>query len=867
MRKKSKISKVLSVFLSIVLFGGCFVPTVKVSAADSQVTAAGGPTQYSQNARIVSVSTVAQLNTAIANAAEGDIIELEDGNYSGSISKLTSKKNLTIRAKNVDKAVLVDAAKFDLDKCSYITIEGIKIISKVTTAIKLNSCNNVRITRCRISTIETPGADNRYILIQGSNSHHNRIDRNVFEEKHEKGQMLAIHGSSTQVSQYDVVELNHFKNFYPGNGNGFETIRVGLSGISMSSGYTIIQNNLFENTDGENECISLKACDLTVRYNTFLNVKGECTSRHGNRHSVYGNLFLADGVKEDTAGIRVFGQDHKYYNNVFSGLTGTAFVMNGGDVDTTGPLDEHWRQWRTEVSFNTIVNCANGISLGGKEFAPIDSKIANNIITGTEGTLIREVTSPISGESSVNTLWEGNIVYAAGSAIVGVSKSPGEVNVIDPQLTVVGQAYRLQSTGPAISAAVGTYTYVTEDMDGQLRLKRDAGADEYSNGVITHRPLTADDVGQNVKAVYPSAVSFDKKEGAPVGVMFRLETGVGRSLNSISNGTYPLAEGKDFTSVMESVYSAAYTLTNQYLTSLPVGEYILNFDFNTGKDEVMKLAVMDTTPPRLVVPQDIATEATGEFTPIDIGTAASDTGVVITNNAPAGFPIGKTVVTWTAVNKYGITSTAVQTINVVDTTPPEIRIAIPAATTYKTSETLTVNYTVTDIASGVNGTTAALDGEPVKNGDEINLATKAGAHVLEVTAQDKAGNSITKKVNFEVFIDATVDIKPETLNTKSHGGANSLTVYIEFPADYDVSMISAASVKMNINGIWITAETKPREVGDYNKNNLQDLMVKFDRQKAIQALGDTRGDVSISVAGALQDGRGFTGNGALTVIH
>ncbi len=442
---------------------------------------------------VISVSTISQLNSAIANAQPGDSIELADGTYNGTINALsglngTAAKNIIIRAKNVDKAVLAGSAKFDLSNCSYITIEGIKITSSVTVGIKLNSCNNIRVTRCRLRTTETAGADNKYILIQGANSHHNRIDRNIFEEKHEMGQMLAIHGSSTQVSQYDVVELNYFKNFYTGPANGYETIRVGLSGISMSSGYTVIQNNLFENTDGENECVSLKASDLTIRYNTFRNVKGECTSRHGNRHSVYGNFFLADGIKASTAGIRVFGQDHKYYNNVFKGLTGTAIVINGGDVDTSGPLNEHWRQYRTEVTFNTIINCADGIVLGGKPYPPIDSKIANNIFKGITGTLISDV-------SSTNTLWQGNIAHATGSASVGVSKSSNEVRVVDPQLVAAGELFRLSGTSPAIDAALGTYSYVTTDMDGQSRSTKDIGADEYSTEAVTRAPLTSANVG------------------------------------------------------------------------------------------------------------------------------------------------------------------------------------------------------------------------------------------------------------------------------------------------------------------------------------------------------------------------------------
>jgi poly(beta-D-mannuronate) lyase len=50
---------------------------------------------------------------------------------------------------------------------------------------------------------------------------------------------------------------------------------------------------------------------------------------------------------------------------------------------------------------------------------------------------------------------------------------------------------------PAIDSAVGTYEYVTDDMDGHMRAKADVGADELGPGMITRRPLVEADVGPN----------------------------------------------------------------------------------------------------------------------------------------------------------------------------------------------------------------------------------------------------------------------------------------------------------------------------------------------------------------------------------
>jgi beta-lactamase superfamily II metal-dependent hydrolase/chitodextrinase len=75
---------------------------------------------------------------------------------------------------------------------------------------------------------------------------------------------------------------------------------------------------------------------------------------------------------------------------------------------------------------------------------------------------------------------------------------------------------------------------------------------------------------------------------------------------------------------------------------------------------------LDTTPPILTVPADITLEATDILTPVDIGnaTATDASKVTITNDAPALFPIGITVVTWTAVDESGNKTTSTQKVTV-----------------------------------------------------------------------------------------------------------------------------------------------------------------------------------------------------------
>ncbi len=78
----------------------------------------------------------------------------------------------------------------------------------------------------------------------------------------------------------------------------------------------------------------------------------------------------------------------------------------------------------------------------------------------------------------------------------------------------------------------------------------------------------------------------------------------------------------------------------------------------------------DTTPPVFTfVPPDIKTTVCAS---LDIGTArASDPcGVTITNNAPAVFPPGTTLVTWTATDGAGNSATATQRVTIILTDNP-----------------------------------------------------------------------------------------------------------------------------------------------------------------------------------------------------
>lgn len=137
--------------------------------------------------------------------------------------------------------------------------------------------------------------------------------------------------------------------------------------------------------------------------------------------------------------------------------------------------------------------------------------------------------------------------------------------------------------------------------------------------------------------------------------------------------------------ILSYLWTGSFGATNDPnpTVTLPVDPHIitLTVDDNRGgsdSDAVM-ITVQDTIPPGLQVPVDIVEECAGSNgQSVDIGIALAEDvcseNVIISNDVAALFPLGQTNVTWSAEDEFGNTSQAAQSINIADTTPPEISI-------------------------------------------------------------------------------------------------------------------------------------------------------------------------------------------------
>jgi poly(beta-D-mannuronate) lyase len=272
----------------------------------------------------------------------------------------------------------------------------------------------------------------------------------------------------------------------------------------MYDSFTTVESNYFDRCNGEIEIISSKSCENIYRYNVFVSCEGNLTLRHGNRCSIYGNYFFCNAAS-NSGGIRIIGEDHKVYNNYIENSAGSS--MKTGITLTNGvpnsPLNRYFQVKRALIVFNTLIGNRYSFNIGaGKDselsLPPSDCVIANNLVWSTKSPLITYTDTPI------NMNYAGNIFYGA---TLGISKPEG-IEIVDPKISFTTDSlWRLTGDSPAIDSALGSYPFVTVDVDGQPRVAPfDIGADEYSSATITQRPIRKNEVG-------PAGVVTSVKKG------------------------------------------------------------------------------------------------------------------------------------------------------------------------------------------------------------------------------------------------------------------------------------------------------------------------------------------------------------------
>jgi len=146
------------------------------------------------------------------------------------------------------------------------------------------------------------------------------------------------------------------------------------------------------------------------------------------------------------------------------------------------------------------------------------------------------------------------------------------------------------------------------------------------------------------------------------------------------------------------------------------GVYIITLTVDDGRggtdtDDVVVTMNEDVTPPSIDAPANLTLGNDVGFcgrslvnTALGVPTTSDDCGVAsVTNDAPAFFPVGTTLVTWTAFDGAGNSSSASQTVTITDTQDPYIAAPVDIVVSTET------NQCSRSLASTVLGTPVTSD--------------------------------------------------------------------------------------------------------------------------------------------------------------
>lgn len=423
-----------------------------------------------------------------------------------------------------------------------------------------------------------------------------------------------------------------------------------------------------------------------------------------------------------------------FVTSVASVSSGTLSVSSGCVLSWDASAAAHASKWAAQVAIfegglrtalDFIIEINAGLVNNDPPSCTLNGATSNTVSVGTPFSISATGTDPEAGNLRINHLG-----LPAGATLTPANGT-----------TVASPATATFNWTPSVSGTVAVTLTFTDD-------SHQACQSSFAINVPANTPPQAD----------AGADQIVEQEGP---------AGSNVTLNGSASSD---ADGDALSYNWSGPFGTATGATPSVL--IPAGTHTVTLVVNDGSvnsaPATMQVTVQDTIAPAIVT-SNASIEATGPSTPYDVsgdGSATDAVGVVsLTNDSLGTFPVGVTTVTWTAVDAAGNTSTATQTVTVVDTTAPVITMSacldklwppnhkMVLASTVSVSDTadpnvaVTITVTSNQAIQGKGAGHTAPDWEVI-DGNVYLRAERSGhdsdrVYTITVTATDASGNAST----------------------------------------------------------------------------------------------------------------------------
>lgn len=258
-----------------------------------------------------------------------------------------------------------------------------------------------------------------------------------------------------------------------------------------------------------------------------------------------------------------------------------------------------------------------------------------------------------------------------------------------------------------------------------------------------------------------------------------------------------------------SAPTEASTLYSGPIT-LPAGGATLKavaFLGSTASATLVQTYTPDTTAPTIAAVRFPPPLNNWHMTPVTISFLCNDNGTVTSCSAPATLSAegAGTVVIGTVVDSAGLQASVQETVN-IDRTAPAVTLTAPTNLSSTTASSILVTGSVSDALSGLANVMCNGTATPVVEGQvSCNVPLRPGQNAVTISAQDAAGNSMSKGVS--VWRVGTVTRL--TLTPSDRRMLVNETATLSLVDDFGVPVTGATWTTTNSNRVSLSSDDPP----------------------------------------------------------